>query len=511
MDGELAAVSTPRLVLPHRNWTGQSLSVKMKSIEFLALAALFAAQGLATDSVLTPEGFVEKIKTEELERNLWNLGRIGKENGGHRAFGSPGYKASSDYILERAKTRFGPEYDTKVQEFDHLYNEVREISVTGPNGETVDTVTLIYNPGTDDGPIQAPLIDTPVDDERGSACFEDQWEGIDATGKIALIKRGSCALSDKLKIARAHGAAGALIYHNLPGAPSSAILGAENYGLLVPVAVIPLSVGSAWKDRLAANEEVVVELYVDAIFEERTTWNIIAETKQGDPNNVIMLGAHLDSVNDDGSGTSTLLEIMTELRYYEGYPNKVCFAWWGAEESGLIGSLHYTENLTPQEADQIKFYFNYDMVGSPYLNYEIYIGDNEGDEAGAALLLQYLTDAGKEPYYVNFGTSSDCVGFVELGIPTSGIFTGAATDPCYHLACDTLSNVNLDALTVNAKAAANAAAHLALSLDGVPARRNISLNPRSKDGARAQFLKWKRAAATVASQKSCSHRVNNII
>ncbi|KAI0523653.1 aminopeptidase Y [Xylaria bambusicola] len=491
----------------------------MKSFEVLAFAALFAAPGLATDNVLTPEGLVEKIKTAELERNLWNLDRIGKENGGHRAFGSPGYKASSDYILERAKTRFGPEYDTTVQEFDHLYNEVREISVTGPNGESVATVTLIYNPGTDDGPIKAPLIDTPVDDERGSACFEDQWEGIDATGKIALIKRGSCALSDKLKLARAHGASGALIYHNLAGTPSSATLGAENYGLLVPVAVIPLSVGSAWKEKLAANEEVIVELYIDAIFEERTSWNIIAETKQGDPNSVIMLGAHLDSVqtgpgvNDDGSGTSALLEIMTELRYYEGYPNKVRFAWWGAEESGLIGSLHYTESLTPEEADQIKFYFNYDMVGSPYPNYEIYIGDNEGDEAGASLLMQYLTDAGKEPYYVNFGTSSDYVGFVELGIPSSGIFTGAsaATDPCYHLACDTLSNVNLDALTVNAKAAANAAAKLALSLDGVPVRRNVSLNPRSKDGARAQFLKWKRAAATAATQKSCSHRVDNTI
>ncbi|KAJ3553884.1 hypothetical protein NPX13_g10768 [Xylaria arbuscula] len=362
----------------------------MKSFEALAFTALFAAQAFATDNFLTPEGLVEKIKTEELERNLWNLDRIGKENGGHRAFGSPGYAASSDYILERAKTRFGPEYDTTVQEFVHLYNEVREISVTGPDGEAVDTVTLIYNPGTDDGPITAPLIDTPVDDARGSACFEDQWEGIDATGKIALIKRGNCALSDKLKLARAHGALGALIYHNLEGTPNSATLGAENYGLLVPVAIIPLAVGSAWKGQLAAGEGVVVELYVDAIFEDRTTWNIIAETKQGDPNNVIMLGAHLDSVqtgpgvNDDGSGTSALLEIMTELRYYEGYPNKVRFAWWGAEESGLVGSLYYTENLTPEEADKIRFYFNYDMVGSPYADYEIYVGDNEGDQAALA-------------------------------------------------------------------------------------------------------------------------------
>lgn len=56
-----------------------------------------------------------------------------------------------------------------MQYFDHLYSEVREISLTGPDGESVDVVTLIYNPGTDDGPIKAPLIDTPVDDTRGKS------------------------------------------------------------------------------------------------------------------------------------------------------------------------------------------------------------------------------------------------------------------------------------------------------------------------------------------------------
>ncbi|KAI0541129.1 aminopeptidase Y [Xylaria digitata] len=491
----------------------------MKSLEVFALAALFAGQGIATDRVLTPEGLVAKIRTEELERNLWNLDRIGKENGGNRAFGSPGYAASSDYILERAKMRFGPEYDTTVQYFDHLYNEVREIYVIGPDGESVDVISLIYNPGTDDGPIKAPLIDTPVDDVRGSACFADQWEGIDATGKLALIKRGSCALSEKIKLAKAHGAVGVIIYHNLPTPPNSATLTAESYGLLIPVGTIPLAVGQAWKESLVAGEEVVVELYVDAIFEQRKTWNIIAETKQGDPNNVVMLGAHLDSVqagpgvNDDGSGTSVLLEILTELRYYEGYPNKVRFAWWGAEESGLVGSLYYTSSLTPEEADKIRFYLNFDMVGSPFPDYQVYIGDNEADKIGASKLLQSLQTAGRNASYANFGSSSDYVGFLELGIPSTGIFTGASTttDPCYHIACDTLSNVNLDALTVNAKAAANAVAEFALSLDGVPPRQTSSINLRSKNAIRAQFHKWKRAAATAATQKSCSHKGNILI
>lgn len=102
-----------------------------------------------------------------LERNLWNLNRIANENGGNRAFGLPGYKASVDYVLERAQTRFHEEYDTFVQPFNASFAQVRSISVTGPDGENVEVVPLLYNPGTDPAGISAPLIDTPVDDERG--------------------------------------------------------------------------------------------------------------------------------------------------------------------------------------------------------------------------------------------------------------------------------------------------------------------------------------------------------
>jgi Zn-dependent M28 family amino/carboxypeptidase len=108
-------------------------------------------------------------------------------------------------------------------------------------------------------------------------------------------------------------------------------LGAENIGLVVPVGIIPLEVGESWRSRLAAGEDVVVNLLVDSIAETRETWNIISETKQGDPNKVIMLGAHLDSVqqgpgvNDDGSGTAALLEIMGSVKQYDGFPHKIRF------------------------------------------------------------------------------------------------------------------------------------------------------------------------------------------
>lgn len=276
---------------------------------------------------------------KRLQNVLWNLAKIGRDNGGNRAFGLPGYKASVDFILERAVTRFGKEIDTFVQPFNHTFEQTRDIWVKGPDGEDVYVISLLYNSPTPPEGTTAPLIDTPVDDERGSACFEDQWEGIDATGKIALVKRGSCAVSDKLKLAKAHGAVAVILYNQTPGTDyGSATLSAENIGLLVPVGVIPLEDGTAWKERLAAGETLEVTLLVDSIFETRESWNVIAETKEGDPNNVVMLGAHLDSVqagpgvNDDGSGTAGLLELLGSFKKYKGFPNKVRFAWWGAEE-----------------------------------------------------------------------------------------------------------------------------------------------------------------------------------
>jgi aminopeptidase Y len=280
------------------------------------------------------------INKTRLKKTLTDLNKIAKANDGSRAFGLAGYKASLDYILDQVDGKYGKYFDTTVQPFNHTFEQTRDIWLRGPDGEDVYVITLMYNHATPtpDG-VTAALITVPDDDERGAGCFEDQWEGIDATGKIALVKRGVCAISDKLKLAKAHGAEAVVLINQTPGdAISSATLSAENLGLLVPVGVIRYAVGIEWQERLAAGEALEVTLLVDSVHDTRQTWNIIAETKEGDPDNVVMLGAHLDSVqagagiNDDGSGTAAILEIAKSFTNYKGYTNKVRFAWWGAEE-----------------------------------------------------------------------------------------------------------------------------------------------------------------------------------
>ena len=71
---------------------------------------------------------------------------------------------------------------------------------------------------------------------------------------------------------------------------------------------------------------------------------MLAETGKGDPSRTVVVGSHLDSVlegpgiNDDGSGTAQDLAIAEQLPKVLKKPNnRVRFAFWGAEESGLLG------------------------------------------------------------------------------------------------------------------------------------------------------------------------------
>lgn len=226
-----------------------------------------------------------------------------------------------------------------------------------------------------------------------------------------------------------------------------------------------------------------------------TVDNVLAESRTGDPNNVVMLGAHLDSVqrgpgiNDNGSGSAVLLEVAEQ--YAKVKPlNKVRFAWWGAEEAGLIGSIAYVNGLSQEERDKIQLYLNFDMVGSPNHVFFIYDGD-DSDGVGAGpgpagsgeierTFEDYFNLVGQPFKGTDFTGRSDYGPFIANGIPSGGLFTGAEGvktveeaaiwggtagqqyDPCYHLACDTYDNNNNHALNINSDAVAYALALYAM-------------------------------------------------
>ncbi|KUH35944.1 MULTISPECIES: M28 family peptidase [Streptomyces] len=209
-----------------------------------------------------------------------------------------------------------------------------------------------------------------------------------------------------------------------------------------------------------------------------TGYNLIADWPGGDPNKILMAGAHLDSVssgpgiNDNGSGSAAVLETALAVSRAGLKPAKhLRFAWWGAEELGLVGSKYYVTNLPTTERAKVSGYLNFDMIGSPNPGYFVY----DDDPVIEKTFKDYFAGIGVATEIETEGDGrSDHASFKNVGIPVGGLFTGAsrtktsaqaqkwggtagqAFDRCYHSSCDTTANINDTALDRNSDALAHA-------------------------------------------------------
>jgi Zn-dependent M28 family amino/carboxypeptidase len=231
--------------------------------------------------------------------------------------------------------------------------------------------------------------------------------------------------------------------------------------------------------------------------------NIIAQTKTGSPTDVVMAGAHLDSVpegpgiNDNGSGVAAVLETAVQLGNSPQVHNAVRFGFWGAEELGLIGSRNYVESLNLDALKNIALYLNFDMLASPNPGYFTYDGDQslpldargqpvvpEGSAGIERMLAAYLKAAGKTAMDTSFDGRSDYDGFTLAGIPSGGLFSGAEVkksaeqaklwggtadepfDPNYHKSTDTLDHIDRTSLGIQGGGVAYAMGLYAQDLAG---------------------------------------------
>ncbi|GHB06878.1 M28 family metallopeptidase [Streptomyces chryseus] len=209
-----------------------------------------------------------------------------------------------------------------------------------------------------------------------------------------------------------------------------------------------------------------------------TGYNLIADWPGGDPNQILMAGAHLDSVssgpgiNDNGSGSAAVLETALAVSRAQLKPTKhLRFGWWGAEELGLVGSKAYVNSLPATERSKFSGYLNFDMIGSPNPGYFVY----DDDPAIEKTFKDYYAGIGVPTEIETEGDGrSDHASFKNVGIPVGGLFTGAsrtkssaqaqkwggtagtAFDRCYHSSCDTTANINDTALDRNSDAIAHA-------------------------------------------------------
>ncbi len=455
-----------------------SLSIAAVLVAAVPLGRIAGADNLAG----VPAARLDPGAGEGAFRHLRALQDIAIANGGNRAAGTPGYDRSAEYVAERLKDAG---YTVRFEEFEFPFFEDRAppVLVTGqPDGETA--VRTLTNSGSADvtGRLRAVnlQLDAGPPAASTSGCEASDFAGFER-GAVALIRRGTCPFQTKVEHAAEAGAIGAVIMNEGTKGRTDVFSGLMNKPAAIPVVGISYERGRALDVASRADGGATVRLAVDAVTGKRATRNVLAEMGATGSGPLIVVGAHLDSVpegpgiNDNGSGSAAVLEAALWLAREpaEARPH-LRFAFWGAEERGLVGSRHHVEALSEDERRNIAVYVNLDMVGSP--NFVRYVQASAEASRG-------LADSARREFLANFREhdltieestggrfGTDTASFSQKGVPTVGLYTGAGApkseaqasvfggaagrpyDPCYHQACDTVENINREVLEENTRA-----------------------------------------------------------
>jgi Zn-dependent M28 family amino/carboxypeptidase len=437
-------------------------------------------------------------------KTLRQLQVIANRNDGNRASGLPGYDASAAYVAKELR-KAG--YRVTTQSFTFPFSrdlEPATLTQLTPAGRTIETAAFDYSGSGDVTGAVTPINLRIPPGEAGtttSGCDPADFPAAGAEPAVALIQRGTCDFAVKAANATAAGYDAAIIFNEGQEGRQELLEGTLGGPATIPVVGISYADGVALSEAPGATVRVTASTEVDL---DRETTNVIADLprRTKNPDQVVVVGAHLDSVaegpgiNDNGTGTAGTLEIAKQLAK-TGLTKKaqrpVRFAFWGAEEKGLLGSEHYVESLTDAQRSRIYANLNFDMIGSP--NFVRFVYDGDGSEDGNAgpagsaeieqVFLDYFEAKGLASAPTAFDGRSDYGPFIAAGIPAGGLFSGAegvktpeeaalfggtageAYDPCYHQACDDITNLSTRSIDQLGDAAAHATATLVLSKKGL--------------------------------------------
>lgn len=404
-------------------------------------------------ALIAPDArLLDTISIDHVLGHLRAFDTIAGAHGGNRAAGLPGFDASADHVAARLREAG---YTVELQAFTFdSFHELGPAVVSGT--QAYEGVSTLRFSGSGE------VVGRPR--RVGDACEAEDFRGF-GRGEVAMSDRGRCSFRAKAENAVRAGAAALVVVDEK---------GPFRGSLEVPQPIPVVGVGPAVGAKVAELDRVKVATRTR--YERATTRNVLAETAAARPGGkVVMVGAHLDSVeqgpgiNDNGTGSAAALELA--LLMARARPDHaVRFAWWGAEEVGLLGSRHYVDTLPASERARIEVYLNFDMIGSPNHTFGIY----DGDDRAEAAFRGYFAERGLPSHSTPFRGASDYAPFLDAGIPAGGLFTGGRDvktaeearlyggtagrpkDPCYHESCDGPRNVNADAL----KAASDAMAYV---------------------------------------------------
>lgn len=437
----------------------------------------------------------DKVTVDGVYRHLQALQDIADTHGGNRADGSPGYHASVDYVAQMLRDKG---FDVATPEFDRLSGSQGgspRLTVGGRDFR-VEQASLLLT--TQAGGLRAITLRP----RRAAGCAAADYGDVSVRGAVTVVDDSGCSVVTKQRVALAEGAVGMLVVSQATpsrpvGAPPTLFTPGYYHDLTIPVGIIEPTADAALR-----RTEAPVTLVLDNRPVLTTSRNVIAQTGTGDDRNVVMVGAHLDSVasgpgiNDNGSGVATVLETALQLGAQPQVANTVRFAFWGAEEISMDGTRKYLQSLSKEDLDDIALYLNFDMVGSPNAGYFTDDGDQstetgeitpapKGSAGIERTLAGRLQLSGVRPADIPLTRITDYGPFLAAGVPVGGLTTGSsqrktevqarlwggregvAFDPNYHTRLDNIDNIDRDALAIMSSAAAYAIGTYGESIDGV--------------------------------------------
>jgi Zn-dependent M28 family amino/carboxypeptidase len=465
------------------------------------------------------------VTVNGIQKHLDAFQSFADQSNGTRVDGTVGFEKSVDYVAAKAR---GAGYNVTVQRFTFdrweetappVFQQLTPTAKTYAEGS--DFLTMEYSGSGDvSGRVQATndiVIPPTATPSSTSGCEAADFAGFVA-GNVALIQRGTCTFRQKAENAKAAGAVGVIIFNEGQPGRTEAVNGTLSPPLFDrPVLGASFAVGNELYDLTKTATGVSVHIATQTRVFSTPSANVLADTPTGRADRTVVVGAHLDSVpegpgiNDNGSGSAAILEVALQLQKLHVQPtNRVRFAWWGAEEFGLLGSEYYVSHLSKTELKNIDSNLNFDMVASPNFVRFVYDGDGSGTgtkgPTGSAniekVFNDYFAAQGLATDPTAFDGRSDYGPFIDRGIPAGGLFTGAegiktarqaavyggtagvAYDPCYHQPCDTITNINNTALDQMSDGIADATLQFAMTTSSVSGTSRASSQATEFAGTR---------------------------
>jgi Peptidase family M28/PA domain len=374
-----------------------------------------------------------------------------------RNSGEPGYKASAEYVAQKMEEAG---YDVKIQTYPFTYYAYRSEPTFSEASPTARQFVLNqdWTSGQSTGtatnaqlqPAGGIVIPPTQTTSSTSGCTMADFDGFQQ-GRIALIQRGGCNFGVKVQNAEAAHASGVVIFNEgnpgREGLLAGSLQDAAGNPIIpnIPVAFTSFGLGQELLDDYNAGNPPVMNLSIDAIvIPDAPDYNVIAESKGGDKNHVLVVDAHLDAIYgagmlDNASGSAAILDIAQKMKNVNP-TNKLRFIWFGGEELGLLGSEYYVSHLSSTELSHIGYDLDADVFATP--NEIIGILDPAAPDFFSRQVpatfpnrvykastvsrdqsVEYFDSIGLNHEFLS-PNGTDAFSFNAVGIPASGLLTG---------------------------------------------------------------------------------------